>query len=67
MKRALTIWIDDDATLVYYQAAFVCRKGDNEKAVTLQNASVPEDKDAMYIPWTVKENTPIKFFKEAEG
>ena len=62
MKKALTIYIDDDAYLYAYNAAFVLKspilgggtKDKHATSFTMQNEILPADTNALYIPWKIK-------------
>ena len=49
MKKALTIYIDDDAELTNLCGGFVIWAG-NENSVTFLNEKVPEKAEGFYLP-----------------
>lgn len=67
MKKALTIYIDDDAEMVGYCATFIHQRSETEKAVTMQNLSIPSGKNALYLPFHAKPRKDACFFNESEG
>lgn len=50
MKKALTIYVDDDAYLGNICAAFLCLK-DNSNSLTMLNETIPKEATGMYLPW----------------
>ena len=50
MKKALTIYIDDDAELTNLCGGFVIWKGDKENSVTFLNESIPKEAEGFYLP-----------------
>ena len=50
MKKALTIYIDDDAELTNLCGGFVMWKGDKENSVTFLNESIPKETEGFYLP-----------------
>lgn len=50
MKKALTIYVDDDADLRNMCAAFVCWEG-NSTSLTMLNETIPKDVTGVYLPW----------------
>ncbi len=56
MKKALTIYIDDDVELKHFCGGFVCWRGESN-SVTLLSEKVPDDAVGFYLP----------FEKQAEG
>ena len=65
MKKALTIYIDDDTELKHYLATFVVWRGE-ESSVTMQSGAIPEGANALYLPWENK-TKEAQFFKEMEA
>ncbi len=49
MKKALTIYIDDDAELTNLCGGFVMWSG-NENSVTFLNEKVPKEAEGFYLP-----------------
>lgn len=49
MKKALTIYVDDDAELKNLCGAFVCWKG-TYSTVTFLNEKIPDDATGFYLP-----------------
>lgn len=50
MKKALTIYVDDDARLGNLCGAFLCWKG-TETSLTMLNEAIPKDAAVLYLPW----------------
>lgn len=50
MKKALTIYIDDDAELTNLCGGFVMWKGDKENSVTFLKESIPKEAEGFYLP-----------------
>lgn len=53
MKKALTIYVDDNADLLNMCAAFVCWEG-NSTSLTMLNETIPKEATGMYLPWESK-------------
>lgn len=58
MKKALTIYVDDDADLKNLCGAFVCWKGTNN-SLTLLNEKIPDGATGFYLPFD-KQEEPIR-------
>ena len=50
MKKALTIYVDDNADLRNMCASFVCWEG-NSTSLTMLNESIPKEATGIYLPW----------------
>lgn len=50
MKKALTIYIDDDAELTNICAAIICWKGSNN-SLTMLNEHIPDSAEGFYLPF----------------
>ena len=61
MKKALTVYIDDDCDLYAYGATWVIRKTEDEKdqSVTMQNARLL-GRDKLYVPFTCADADPVQ-------
>lgn len=49
MKKALTIYIDDDAELTNLCAGFIMRQGEYN-SVTFLNEKIPKEAEGFYMP-----------------
>ena len=63
MKKALTIYIDDDAELTRICGTFLVDP--DKMSVNFVNEAI-EGCNAVYFPNEATDENPIKFFKEAE-
>lgn len=54
MKKALTIYIDDDAELKNICGAFICWRGEHN-SLTLLNEKVPDNAVGFYLPFEKQE------------
>lgn len=63
MKKALTIYIDDDAELTRICGTFLVES--DKMSVNFANETTTEY-NAVYFPNNATKENPIKFFKEAE-
>ena len=50
MKKALTIYVEDDAELGNLCGAFVCWRG-GDSSVTMLNEKIPDGAEGFYLPW----------------
>lgn len=65
MKKALAIYIDDDAELTRICGTFVVKTKSEGTSANFVNEAVEGD-NAVYFPNKATDENPIKFFKEAE-
>lgn len=63
MKKALTIYIDDDAELIRICGTFLVES--DKMSVNFVN-EVAEGCNAVYLPNKATKENPIKFFKEVK-
>lgn len=54
MKKALEIWVDDDAELKVIVGAFICFKGESN-SLTALNEKIPDDAKGFYLPFEQQE------------
>lgn len=68
MKKAFTIYIDDDTELITIHGAFVTRLANSEiTSINYVSESV-EGYNAVYLPFqnTAVDESPLKLYKEGE-
>ncbi len=66
MKKALTIYIDDDCNLTHYCATFILRK-EKDTSVIMQNITLDGTKDALHLPFIDSPTHEAILFKEGEN
>ena len=66
MKKALTIYIDDDCRLEHYCATFILKR-EKDTSVIMQNIALDGTKDALHLPFVVSPQHDAKLFTEAEN
>ena len=66
MKKALTIYIDDDCKLTNYCATFILKK-EKDTSVIMQNISLDGTKDALHLPFVVSPRHEAILFTEGEN
>ena len=54
MRKAITIYVDDDTWLGNLCAGFVCWRGEKENCVTFLNEAIPDDAIGIYLPFDAK-------------
>ena len=50
MKKALTIYVDDDAELINICGGFATREDGKDNSVTFLNEIVPKEAEGVYLP-----------------
>lgn len=63
MKKALTIYIDEESSLTNYCATFILRKG-KDTSVVMQNMLVDDSVNALYLPFVQDQEHEAHLFKE---
>ena len=63
MKKALTIYVDDDAELKHLCGTFVCWKGEHN-SVTMMNELIPNNATGLYLPFDKQEESWTKWLQE---
>lgn len=66
MKKALEIWIDDDAELKNLCGAFICWKGTNN-SLTMLSEKIPDDAEGLYLPFDKQEEPTRTQWLTKEG
>lgn len=64
MKKALTIWVDDDCDLKNFCATFVVWE-DKQSSVTMMNETVPESAKGFYLPWKTSDGKTVWIDKDS--
>ena len=66
MKKALEIWVDDDAELKNVVGAFICCKGESN-SLTALNEKIPDDAKGFYLPFEKQEEpTHTQWLREKD-